>query len=132
MADVIVTLNVDKSQISVQNVDPFCNFGQGPGITNEDFLTRVNAGDTVIWQGVSSVTPLDTVNITNINHSGGNSVFSHDNLSGNGQHPEKVSGAVRNNARGETEKYTIMFNVFNNGIRRPGIFSIDPKLAINP
>ena len=131
MADVIVTLNVDTSQISVQNVDSNSNFGQGPGISNEDFLTRVNAGDTVIWQGVSSVTPSDTVNIININHSGGSSVFSHDNLPGNGLHPEKVSGAVRNNAKGETEKYTIQFNVFNNGTRRPGVFSIDPKIQVN-
>ena len=128
MADVLITLNVDTSQISVQNVDPFCNFGQGPGISNEDFLTVVDAGDTVIWQGVSSVTASDTVNITNINHSGGSSVFNRNNLTGNG----RVSGAIRNNARGEQEKYTIQFTVFNHGTRRPGIFSIDPKLQINP
>jgi hypothetical protein len=127
MAEVFITLNVDTSQISVQNVDPFCNFGQGPGISNEDFLTVVDAGDTVIWEGVSSVTPLDTVNITNINHSGGSSVFNSNNLTGNGS----VSGAVRNNTHGEQEKYTIMFNVFNNGVRRPGVFSIDPKIQVN-
>ena len=131
MAEVIVTLTVDTSQITVQNTDLFCDFGQGPGISNEDFLIQVNAGDTITWQGVSSVTPLDEVNITNINHSGGSNIFNHDKLPGNGRHPEKVSGAVRNNVKGETEKYTILFNVFNNGIRRPGIFKIDPNIQVN-
>ncbi|MFE3868011.1 hypothetical protein ACFX5E_07975 [Flavobacterium sp. LS2P90] len=127
MANVVITLNVNTSQISVQNVDSNSNFGQGPGISNEDFLTVVDAGDTVIWEGVSSVTASDTVNITNINLSRGSSVFKSNNLTGNG----RVSGAVRNNAAGELEKYTIMFNVFNNGIRRPGVFSIDPKIQVN-
>jgi hypothetical protein len=132
MADVLITLNVDTSQISVQNVDPFCNFGQGPGISNEDFLTVVDAGAPVIWQGRSTVSTADEVNIVNIIHSGGSNVFNQANLPGNGQHPEKVLGVVRGDARGETEKYTIQFNVFNNGTRRPGLFSIDPKLQINP
>ena len=131
MADVLITLNVDTSQISVQNVDPFCNFGQGSGITNEDFLTHANAGDTIIWQGRSTASAADEVNITNIIHSGEANVFNQDNLPGNGLRPGKVLGVVRGNARGETEKYTIQFNVFNNGTRRPGIFSIDPKLQIN-
>jgi hypothetical protein len=52
---------------------------------------------------VSSVTPLDEVNITNINHSGGN-IFNHDKLPGNGRHP-KVFGAVRNNAKGNRKIY---------------------------
>jgi hypothetical protein len=77
----------------------FCDFGQGLGISNERFFNSGQCGDTITWQG-SSVTPLDEVNITNINHSGGSNIFNHDKLPGNGRHP-KSFGAVRNNAKGK-------------------------------
>lgn len=132
MADVFITLNVDTNQITIQNVDANCNFGQGPGITNENFLTIANGGDTINWVGVSTSSDSDEVNITNIIHDSGGRVFSQDNLHGNGAQPENVVGVVMSNARGLTSKYTIQFNVFNNGVRRPGTFKIDPKLQINP
>jgi hypothetical protein len=52
--------------------------------------------------GFSSVTPLDEVNITNINHSGGSNIFNHDKLPGNGRH-RKVSALFETTPR-ETEK----------------------------
>jgi hypothetical protein len=71
-------------------------------------LIQVNAG--IQSPGVSSVTPLDEVNITNINHSGGSNIFNHENCLEMGV-IRKVSGAVRNNAKGETENipYCLMF-----------------------
>jgi hypothetical protein len=133
MADVIITLNVDTSEISVHNIDSCSNFGQEPGISNENFSTAANVGDTVIWQGISSSAPeTDIVNIIKINHYSGNNVFNQPKLIGNGLRPEKVSGIVQKDTGGGTEEYTIFFNVFNGVNKRPGIFSIDPKLAINP
>jgi hypothetical protein len=88
----------------------FCDFGQGLGISN-DFFNSGQCGDTITWQGVSSVTPLDEVNITNINHSGGSNIFNHDKLPGNGRHPKSFRRCSKQR-QGETEKYTILFNVF--------------------
>lgn len=131
MVDVIVKLNVDTSQISEDNVDSCSNFGQGPGISNENFLTEANVGETIIWQGVSSSAPTtDVVNIIKIKHHGGNNVFKHHELKGKGN-PEKVSGAVKKHTNGDSETYTLSFNVFNGQIKR-GTYKIDPKLAINP
>jgi hypothetical protein len=72
-------------------------------------LIQVNAGIQSPGK-VSSVTPLDEVNITNINHSGGSNIFNHDKLPGNGRHP-KSFGAVRNNAKGKQKNipYCLMF-----------------------
>jgi hypothetical protein len=85
----------------------FCDFGQGLGISNEDF----NSGQCGIqfWQ-VSSVTPLDEV-ITNINHSGGSNIFNHDKLPGNGRHPESFRRCSKQRQQGETENipYRLMF-----------------------
>jgi len=71
MADVTITLNVNTSQINVHNIDSESNFGQVSGITNENYTTNANAGDTITWQGLSSVSASDVVNITAINYEGG-------------------------------------------------------------
>lgn len=131
MADVSITLNVETRKISENNIDSCSNFGQGPGISNENFSTSANVGDTIIWQGVSSSAPeTDVVNISKINHHSGNNVFKHHELKGKG-HPEKVSGAVKNHTNGDGETYTLSFTVFNGQTER-GKYKIDPILAINP
>jgi len=132
MADVTITLNVNTSQINVHNIDSESNFGQVSGITNENYTTNANAGDTITWQGLSSVSTSDVVNITAINYEGGQNVFNQNNLAGNGLNPEKVIGVVQSGTAGKTEIYTLFFTVYNNGTRRGGTFRIDPKLAINP
>jgi hypothetical protein len=53
--------------------------------------------------GVSSVTPLDEVNITNINHSGGSNI-NHEKLPGNGRH-RKVSALFETTPRGNRKIY---------------------------
>ncbi|SDW30533.1 hypothetical protein [Flavobacterium degerlachei] len=132
MADVIVTLHVDTSKISEKNVDSCSNFGQEPGISNEDFSTLAKVGDTIIWKGVSSSTPeTDIVNITKVHHHSGNNVFKEDNMKGHG-HPEKVSAAVKKDTNGNHETYTLFFTVYNGEKKRGGQYHIDPKLAINP
>jgi len=132
MATVTITLNVNTNQINVHNVDSESNFGQVSSITNENYTTNANAGDTVTWQGLSSVSELDVVNITAINYEGGHNVFNQNNLPGNGLSPEKVIGVVQNGMAGKTEVYTLFFTVYNNGTKRGGSFRIDPKLAVNP
>jgi len=132
MAAVTITLYVNTSQINVHNIDSESNFGQVSGISNEDYTTNANPGDTVTWQGLSTASTSDVVNITAINYEGGQNVFDQNNLPGNGSSPEKVIGVVQNGKAGRTEVYTLFFTVFNNGTRRGGTYRIDPKLAINP
>jgi hypothetical protein len=47
MAEVIVTLTVDTSQLQCK-ILIFCDFGQGLGISNEDFNSG-QCGDTITW-----------------------------------------------------------------------------------
>lgn len=132
MADIIVTLHVDTSKISEKNVDSCSNFGQGLGISNENFSISAKVGDTIIWKGVSSNAPKkDLVNITKVHHHSGNNVFKDKDLKGHG-HPEKVSAAVKKDTNGDHETYTLFFTVYNGEVKRGGQYHIDPKLAINP
>ena len=127
-----ITLNVETGKIVKPNIDPFCNFGQPASISNKDYAIKVDIGDIVIWEGVSSSSPsTDTVNITSINHQGGVNVFGRNLIRGNGDSPEIVIGKVLKGAPGDEDKYAISFTVYNNGIKRNGTFRIDPKLIIN-
>lgn len=136
-----VTIHVDTAQITIQNQLEVCYFtSQSPEmdlITSEgnieDFNISVNAGDTIIWRGVStSNAQADVVNVKSINYHGGDNVFDSNILNGNNQTPELVLGIVKIGTNGQEEKYTIKFTVFNNGARRNGTFQIDPKITVKP
>lgn len=136
-----VTIHVDTSQITSQNELEVCYFtSESPDldiITSEgnieEFNISVNAGDTIIWRGVSaSNTETDVVNVKSINYHGGDNVFDRNVINGNNQSPEEVVGVVKTGTNGQIEKYTIKFTVFNNGNRRGGTFQVDPKITIKP
>lgn len=136
-----VTIHVDTNQITNQNELDVCYFtSESPGmevITSEgnieDFNILVNAGDTIVWRGVSSSNnETDVVNVSSINYHGGDNVFDSNILNGNNQTPEEVVGVVKMGTNGQTEKYAIKFTVFNNGNKRGGTFQIDPKITVKP
>jgi hypothetical protein len=127
-----IVLYVDTGNIQNPNVNDFCNFGQPADISNEDFTTDANVGDTIVWRGVSSTNPDDQVLIESINHEGdkgGREIFGQNVLPGeNGM----VQGVVRNStAGGPPYKYKITFRVLNNDEPRQGVYNIDPKIRVN-
>lgn len=127
-----ITLFVNTAEVTSQNTGAQCNFGQAPGIPNEEFTIQVKPGDIIVWKGVSANAPeTDIVNITAINHEGGVNVFDKNVLRGNGQTPEVVIGHVVQGAPGDEEKYSLSFKVTNNGVKRNGTFRIDPKIQIH-
>lgn len=127
----VIILEVNTADIENPNVNDFCSFGQGPEISNEDYTIEANVGDTVIWQGVSTSSPNDSVEIRTINHQGsrgGRNIFGSNRLTGeNGE----VRGLILNTTEeGADYKYKIQFRVYNNGTRRRGTFNIDPKIKV--
>lgn len=133
MANLTITLYVNTSRIDHKNVDRDCNFGQSGNVPNEDYTSRVNVGDTVTWQGVSSTNVNDKVNINRINYQGNSNIFGRSVIEGSGD-PETVTGLVEQDTGGDEETYTIFFSVLNSGNPRPpdgDPFHIDPKIQVH-
>lgn len=122
-----ITLYVDTSDITKSNANSVSNFGQDPSISNEDYTVDVNLGDQVIWQGVSSSSDNDVVEIVSINYEGGARVFDKNTIKGS---DGTVSAVVSAGKKGDEEKYTINFRVIRNGKRLSGTFKIDPKIRV--
>ena len=134
-----VILHVNTNVINSQNELEVCSFTSESAEGNiaegdiENFTISVSAGDSIIWNGVSSSDPdNDIVNISSINYHGGDNVFDTNVLQGNGETPESVEGTVQRGTNGLTEKYAIKFTVLDNGERRGGTYNIDPKIAVKP
>ena len=127
-----IVLRVDTGNIQNPNVNDFCNFGQPEDISNEDFTTDANVGDTIVWRGISTTNPADQVLIESINHEGdkgGRDIFGRNVLPGeNGI----VQGVILNSTEeGLPYKYKITFRVLNSGNPRQGVYNIDPKIRVN-
>ncbi|MGB5204095.1 MAG: hypothetical protein WBN63_07890 [Eudoraea sp.] len=125
-----IILFVDTANITKENIEERCSFHQGkskerPG----DHSTSVDEGETITWLGLSTSNANDVVNITKIEYKGGADLFGRPKLNGDGGYPETVIGTIKNAPKGE-ETYTITFTVYegNNGGKRNGKFTLDPKL----
>lgn len=128
----VLTLNVNTDNITHQNTNQECFFMvQSPGMEPirsgddiENFTIEVSVGDTLIWNGVSSISSEIAVDIKKIKHDKGTNVFDKDELDGN----QSVVGTAKRETLGKNYKYTISFNVSNN----PGLFRIDPIIVVKP
>lgn len=125
---VVITLHVDTGAIDNKNLATTCNFGQDASISNEDYTVVVNVGDIIVWEGVSSTSESDVVNITKIKYVRGKNIFAKD-LDPDGADPrQKVRAKVLSRTDGGEYKYDISFTVIHNGVKRNGTFHIDPKI----
>lgn len=125
-----ITLYVDTGNISNQDTNSFCNFGQDESIPNEEFTISVSNLDMVVWQGQSTSSENDEVMITSINHQGGKNVFDRNVLRDTQDNPGVVTGQVVEGIAGDEQKYSVNFKVTNNGSNRNGTFHIDPKIKV--
>lgn len=121
-----IILKCDTPNITKNNVNDVCSFGQQSDVSNVDFTTDVNLDDIVVWRGDAS-NPNSSIELHSINYQGGKNVFNQNVLKDvNGI----VTGKVVAGLPGDVEKYTLKFRVYRNGRRLPGIFDIDPRIRI--
>ena len=106
-----ITLNVDTSVINSQNESSVSSFGQEDDISNEDYTISVRVGDVIIWQGLSSASENDVVNIVSVNYEGGTNIFNQNILRGNGEYPEKVVATAVTGNTGDIIKYKISLTI---------------------
>jgi hypothetical protein len=129
-----VKLYVNTAEIQHPNVNNYCNFGQTDGSSNEEYTIEVEVGDIIIWEGISTSSVTDVVNMNFINFQGGTNIFGQNILKGNGEVPELIVGKALYTTIGkdkEDYKYQLFFTVLNNGEKRNGIFQIDPKIRVD-
>jgi 7-keto-8-aminopelargonate synthetase-like enzyme len=126
----VITLQVNTVEINSQNVNEQSTFGQAAEISNEEFTVEASVGDTIVWEGVSSVNG-DLVLIEAINHEGargGRDIFGQNRLPGeNGI----VRGTILNTTdEGADYKYKITFRIVSDNTNRQGVYHIDPKIRV--
>ena len=147
MATFCITLHVDTSIITKDNIETTCRFTQtvagaetGQPDTLEDFTTEVQVGDTVIWNGFC--TPgsllLDTVDIVRITDTGGPNVFTNLTPSSTAR-GTVVTGLVEPSLTDprsvDEETYLIDFVVYNylgEKLNLRGVYRIDPIIKVKP
>jgi len=125
-----IILFVDTANITKETIEKYCTFHQNDMKSNpSDYTTSIDAGETITWLGLSVSNANDVVNITKIEYKGGADLFGRPKLNGDRGYPETVIGTIKNAPEGE-ETYTITFTVYNgnNGGKRSGKFTLDPKL----
>ncbi|MBL7473365.1 hypothetical protein [Robertkochia sediminum] len=130
-----VTLYVDTDRLQnntpANEVNNYCNFGQDPSISNEDYLIEVNVGDVVNWRGVAN-NGVDIVNIEKIIVQGGPNPFpaDRDELDGGGDGGRVVSVQMARATGNETCKYMVKFSIQRGDAPVARIFDIDPRLRV--
>ena len=126
-----ITLNVDTANLTKDNVtsesitsfsaeDTQIDVASPP----EAFEITVENGSTIIWEGVSSSSDEDTIEIFMIKWEKGPRIFSSDDIPGNEN--GKAQAVVNGQTPDEPYKYKILFKVNGTGT----MYKIDPKIKV--
>ncbi len=121
-----VILTCDTANITNDNVNDVCSFGQQSDVSNVDFTTDVNLEDIVVWRG-EATNPDNSIELHSINYQGGKNVFKKNVMR---DVDGIVTGKVVEGLPGDVEKYNLKFRVYRNGSLLPGMFDIDPRIRI--
>lgn len=123
-----IILTCDTSDITTENVNEVCSFGQDSGISNEDFTVDASIGDVILWRGIAKNDNLSsTIEIKEVNYHDGKNVFGDETLKSRGG---LLSAEVIEGDPGDEVKYDLTFRVYVDG-RRLNTFTIDPKIRVS-
>lgn len=126
---VYIVLLVDTENIKKGKEEDYCAFANQPtNISDQDFLTKVIRGDSIIWMAYSYSNPgKDYVNITGITGTELDKILNKKNVS---TKKGKALGHVKDKAnRWKTKKYKLQFDVISDGDTLRNL-EIDPKLRV--
>ncbi len=128
--DKMIKLEVDTENINADNIAETATFGQPAETSNEDYTLEVNKGDIIIWKGSSTPSSGGVVRIKLFKHEYGVELL------GEGRIKEQngtgvIVGRVQAGNPGDTEKYTIRFEVKRRGSQTWDSYEIDPKLKLS-
>lgn len=123
-----ITLTCDTTEITKENVNKVCSFGQDENISNEDFTLDAAIGDIIVWRGQAKNSNLSSsIVLSQVNYQGGKNVFGRNTLNDSGG---LIIGQVIQGEPGNELKYNLKFRVFVDGRRISGTFTIDPRIRI--
>ncbi len=128
-----ITLNVNtadltRDNVSSESITSFTTTDTQVDVEtpSEAFAITVENGATIIWEGASSSSDDDTIEIFMIKWEKGPRIFSSDDIPGNGN--GTVQAIVNGQTPNEPYKYKILFKVNGTG----QMYQIDPKIKVRP
>lgn len=126
--DIMLTVDVDN--ITAENLEETCSFGQGDNISNEDFTTIVTIGDEVKWKIDVLDSSRGSAKLVKYKHENGPKFFNADSISVKNN---RIKGTIEEGAgtEGDTEKYTLEFKIKKQGTNEWITYAIDPKLKLS-
>jgi len=123
-----IVLTCNTSNITKENVNKVCNFGQEANVSNEEYTIDVNVGDIVVWRGIAVNSELNSsIELKQVNYEGGKNVFGQNTIKDRGG---IITGEIVQGQPGDEEKYNLKFKVSVDGRSVNGMFMIDPRIRV--
>jgi len=136
---VTLTLIVNTSNFNADNLNASCTFeaqwsNSGQVIRSngnlEDFTIEVNVGDIIVWEGISSTSENDVIDIKRIAQANNTRIFNNERNDGQmrgNSNKETVVDKVLFNTNGRPDyKYDVFFKINRSGPTH----KIDPKIRV--
>lgn len=127
----IITLEVDTDNVTQDNIEETCTFGEPANMSIKDFTYEVQRGDVIIWQGRPAQPGNGLVRITEFRHDGGVELLGKRRIRDT-DNTGVVVGRVVDGQTGDEEVYFIKFEVRKRGSQDWNEYIIDPKLKLMP
>ena len=127
-----ITLSCQDNQLTDDNINSVCNFGQPSDISNEEFTVDLPKAGIAIFEGKFETPGLGYIDIVSIDYESGVNIFRDRHLRGGGNSANdgRIRGVVKRGNVGDVLKYAITFDAYDSNGNFIGRFTIDPKIKI--
>jgi len=128
-----ITLTCNTSEITEQNLNEVCSFGQTSSLPNKDYSVEVQVSDVILWNAGYADPNQGYIDIKSIDFESGTNIFKDKHILDEDDIPNgTIVAIVKKGETGDELKYAVTFDAYNQDGRFVGRFEIDPKIKIKP
>jgi len=127
-----ITLTCESAELTEENINEVCSFGQTSSVPNKDYLVEVQMSDVILWNAKYKGADQGYIDIKSIDFEEGTNIFRDKHIldEEDGIPNGTIVAIVRKGEQGDELKYAVTFDAYNAGGDFVGRFKIDPKIKI--
>jgi hypothetical protein len=127
-----ITLTCQSSELTEQNINDMCRFGQSSSVSNKDYTIEAQVSDIILWNGKYAEPGQGYIDIVSIDFESGTNIFKDRRIldQDDGLPNGTIVAIVKKGEENDEMKYKITFDAYNRDGDFISRFKIDPKIKI--
>lgn len=127
-----ITLTCQSAELTSENINDYCTFGQSSSVPNKDYTIEAQVSDVILWNGKYAEPGQGYIDIVSVDFESGVNIFKDRHVldKDDGLPDGTIVAIVKKGENGDELKYKITFDAYNSEGDIISRFKIDPKIKV--